>query len=108
MPQVVCIGSINIDVFARAPRLPAAGETVVGTLVEILPGGKGANQAVAAHRFGVPVAIVGAVGTDEFSEISRIFLEREGFDTTWITRAEGTTGTAVIVVDESGENSIVT
>jgi ribokinase len=107
MPQVVCVGSINVDVFARAPSLPVAGETIIGSLVEILPGGKGANQAVAALRMGVPVALVGAIGTDEFAEISRSFLEREGFQTRWISQVEGPTGTAVIVVDESGENSIV-
>jgi ribokinase len=107
MSRVVCVGSINVDVIARAPSLPAAGETIVGSLVEILPGGKGANQAVAALRMGVPVALVGAIGTDEFAKISKSFLEREGFQTTWISQAEGPTGTALIVVDRLGENSIV-
>jgi ribokinase len=107
MPKVICVGAINVDVVARAPRLPTVGETILGSLVEILPGGKGANQAVAALRMGVPVTLVGAIGTDEFAEISRSFLEREGFETDWISRIEGPTGTAVIMVDKSGENSIV-
>lgn len=106
--RVVCVGSINVDVFARAPRLPGAGQTVLGSLAEVLPGGKGANQAVAALRMGIPVALVGAVGTDEFAKISKSFLEREGFETTWISQVDGPTGTAVIVVDQAGENSIVT
>jgi ribokinase len=107
VPHVICVGAINVDIFARAPRRPIAGETVLGSLVEILPGGKGANQAVAAFRMGVPVSLVGAIGTDEFAEISRSFLEREGVETSWISQVTGPTGTAVIVVDESGENSIV-
>ena len=107
MPKVVCVGSINVDVFARAPHMPAAGETILGNRVEILPGGKGANQAVAALRMGVPVSLVGAIGTDDFSEIARTFLEREGLKTESVARIEGPTGTAVIVVNEFGENSIV-
>lgn len=107
MPKVVCVGAINVDIVARTPRLPTEGETIVGSLVEILPGGKGANQAVAALRMGVPVTLVGAIGTDELAEISRSFLEREGFETSWISRVDGPTGTAIIMVDESGENSIV-
>lgn len=107
MPKVVCVGSINVDVIARAPSLPGAGQTVLGRTVEILPGGKGANQAVAALRMGVRAALAGAIGTDGFAEISRSFLEREGLETSWISRADGPTGTAIIVVDESGETTIV-
>jgi len=104
---VVVIGSVNVDFVVRAPHLPAPGETVVGGDLERHPGGKGANQAVAARRAGAEVAFIGAVGQDELGEFSTAALASEGIDISGTARLGGVaTGSALIVVDGAGENQI--
>jgi ribokinase len=103
-PKITVVGSANIDLVARCERLPRAGETVTDAVFERLPGGKGANQAVAAARLGAEVSFVGRIGTDDLVLQS---LEREGVDTAAVVRDDGATGVALIVVDADGENMIV-
>jgi ribokinase len=107
MGRVVVVGSINMDVVARADRLPRPGETVFGKTVSLIPGGKGANQAVAARRIGVETTMVGALGSDGFADVLFSFLEAEGLDLSLVERVGGPTGTALISLDAAGENSIV-
>jgi ribokinase len=108
MPDVVVAGSINMDVVASAPRHPQPGETITGTALGHFPGGKGANQAVAAARAGATSRMVGAVGDDAAGGDMLRFLDEAGVDTGAVQRRAGTsTGTALIVVDARGENTIV-
>lgn len=104
--RVVVFGSINLDLSLPVDHLPAAGETVVGGQLLRAWGGKGANQAVAASRYGAAVHMVGAVGHDEWAEPARDALRREGVDVGGVREAASSTGTAVILVDERGENLI--
>ncbi len=103
-PRITVVGSANIDHVARCERLPRPGETVTDAVFERVPGGKGANQAVAAARIGATVRFVGRIGTDDLVLRS---LEREGIDTSAVARDDGETGVALILVDASGENVIV-
>ncbi len=103
-PRITVVGSANIDHVARCRRLPRPGETLTDAVFERIPGGKGANQAVAAARLGAIVRFIGRVGTDDLVLRS---IEREGVDTSAVVRDDGETGVAVILVDESGENVIV-
>jgi ribokinase len=103
-PRIVVVGSINIDLVARCSRLPGPGETIGGAALARIPGGKGANQAVAAARLGAHVAFVGRVGTDRFALDA---LEREGVDVTAVRSDDGESGFALIFVDDEGENVIV-
>jgi ribokinase len=106
-PQVVVVGSINVDFVVSAERLPARGETVVGGRLERSGGGKGANQAVAAARTGAAVSLVGSVGDDDLGADALDALRAEGIDVTGVDRVPGTpTGVAVIVVDREGDNQI--
>ncbi len=106
-PQLLVVGSLNMDLIVRVGSLPARGETVTGGSFEMSPGGKGANQAVAAARAGASVALVGAVGADDFGTRLTDELVAEGVDTTAVrTLPRGATGVAAIVVDEGGENQI--
>ncbi len=106
--DVVVIGSLNLDLVARTPRLPGPGETVTGTEFAEMPGGKGLNQAVAAARCGASVAMVGAVGNDSAGAMLRQVLRDEGIDDRWIVNLEtAPTGRALITVDEHAENVIV-
>ena len=105
--DVVVVGSISADVTAFAQRLPAPGETVLGTDFSLVLGGKGANQAVAAARFGPATHLIGCVGDDPFADLTLGSLERYGVDTTWVRRVPGPTGVAHIRVDASGQNDIV-
>jgi ribokinase len=98
------VGSANVDHVARCERLPRPGETVTDAEFERVPGGKGANQAVAVARLGGAVAFVGRIGRDDLVLRS---LEREGVDTAGVIRDDGETGVALILVDASGENVIV-
>lgn len=107
MAKVVVAGSLNMDVVAIAPRIPAAGETILGSKFFTSPGGKGANQAYAAAKLGGSVAMVGRVGADEFGREMRANLERVGCDVASVRIAPGASGVALISVAESGENSIV-
>jgi ribokinase len=106
--RVVVVGSINMDVIATAPRPPAVGETVLGSGLRFLPGGKGANQAVAAGRLKAPTELIGRVGTDAFGESLLAFLSAEKIGLAGVTRLGGVaTGTALIVVGDDGDNTIV-
>lgn len=104
---IVVVGSINIDLVAKAERIPVTGETVAGLEFQTHPGGKGANQAVAIARLGYPVRMIGKVGTDSFGLELRRELDRAGVDTTAVAAFEGPSGVAVIVVTPSGDNVIV-
>jgi ribokinase len=103
-PEITVVGSINTDLVARVERLPKPGETVGGAEFQRIPGGKGANQAVAAARLGADVRFVGRVGADTFALDA---LEAEGVDVTAVTREDGESGVALIFVDAEGENVIV-
>lgn len=107
MPDILVIGSLNADLVVRAPRFPAPGETISGEDLAIIPGGKGANQAVAAARQGASVAMVGRVGDDSFGPTLIKNLQNYQVDTTQVQTDQSATGTAIIVVDSSGQNSIV-
>ena len=104
---IVVVGSINADLVARVARAPQPGETVLGHSFAITPGGKGANQAVAAALLGGRVAMVGAVGDDAFAEPALAGLRASGVDLAAVDRVAGSTGVALIQVDDDGENSIV-
>lgn len=108
MPRIVVIGSINMDLVVRVERLPKPGETVRGREFQTIPGGKGANQAVAAARLGAETHMVGRVGHDEFGRHLRQSLADNGVHVEYVTSdLEYPNGVAVILVQESGENSIV-
>lgn len=105
--QIGVVGSANMDLVVTVQRAPGRGETVVGRGFTTGPGGKGANQAVAAARAGAAVRMVGAVGRDEFGDRVLAALHASGVDTAGVRRVDKATGTAHIVVDAAGENSIV-
>lgn len=106
--SVVVVGSVNQDIVARVERIPAPGETVLGSTLTRSGGGKGANQAVAARRAGgADVAFVGAVGTDADGSLLRAALERDGIDVSGVVQVDGPSGTALIAVDGRAENTIV-
>jgi ribokinase len=106
--HVAVVGSLNMDLVVRAPRLPSPGETIIGHDFHILPGGKGANQAVAAARLGARVSMVGRVGHDAFACSLLDNLAAAGVDHTFVAQdAEAATGVALIEVDDGGQNSIV-
>ncbi|MEM1502557.1 ribokinase [Domibacillus sp. 8LH] len=108
MGQVTVVGSYVTDVMIRTPHLPAPGETVLGGPFQIGPGGKGGNQATAAARSGSNVMFVTKIGTDIFGQEAVQHFEREGLDIRFMQRSEKeATGTALISVDDAGENSIV-
>ncbi|MFE0426551.1 PfkB family carbohydrate kinase, partial [Streptomyces sp. NPDC058953] len=107
MTAIVVLGSTNMDLVAYVARAPRRGETVPGRAFRTIPGGKGANQAVAAARAGGDVAMIGAVGTDAFGELLRHTLQVSGVDTDLLHTADGPSGTAHIVVDDEGGNAIV-
>jgi ribokinase len=105
-PRLTVIGSINLDLVVRAERLPRPGETVSGASFARVPGGKGANQAVAAARLGAEVALVGCVGRDELAEDALAGLRGAGVEERWLAK-DAPTGIALITVDELGETTIV-
>ena len=108
MGRVIVLGSLNVDVVTRVERHPQPGETVLGSGLQRLAGGKGANQAVAAAAAGADVLMVGAVGDDAGGHAYVARLDRLGIDTgRVVVHPTEPTGTALIVVDERGENSIV-
>src|SRR5688500_7156920 len=108
-PARICvIGSANVDLTFRTPRLPTPGETLAGHSFHLGMGGKGANQAVVAARLGAKVAFVARVGNDTFGEEAIRCYRAEGIDTSFIRRdATCATGTAAIVVDDAAENTII-
>lgn len=105
-PRVVVVGSVNVDLVVRLPRLPAPGETAGGGVLTVGSGGKGGNQAVAAARLGADVVLVAALGDDDYGREARADLEREGIDTGLIGTVAAATGIAVVLVDETAENLI--
>jgi ribokinase len=106
-PVVAVVGSINLDLVARCERLPRPGETLTGATFERVPGGKGANQALAAARLGAEVQLTGAVGADSFAEEALVLLRDGGVDLRQVRRVEEATGVALILVAADGENEIV-
>jgi ribokinase len=105
-PRIVVVGSINLDLVARCERLPRPGETVTGATFSRVPGGKGANQAVACARLGADVTLIGAVGADDVADEALAGLREAGVDLALATAADPT-GVALIYVDAAGENQIV-
>jgi len=107
-PKIVVVGSLNMDLVTRTPRIPVPGETIIGHEFFTAPGGKGANQAVAAARMGAQVSMVGRVGRDDFGNALRTTLAADGVDCTYVFEdADAATGIASILVDDAGQNSIV-
>jgi ribokinase len=106
-PAIAVVGSINLDLVARAERLPRPGETLTDATFERIPGGKGANQALAATRLGASVRLVGAVGDDPFADEALVLLREGGVDLEGVRRVPDTTGVALILVGGDGENEIV-
>lgn len=105
--RVAVLGSANMDLVVTVPRAPGRGETVSGSAFRSVPGGKGANQALAACRAGAQVRFLGAVGDDAYGAQLRALLTADGVDVTGLATVAEPTGTAHIVVDGAGENSIV-
>jgi ribokinase len=105
-PRVCVVGSVNLDLVARCERLPERGETIGGATLERIPGGKGANQAVAAARLGAEVIFVGCVGDDAFADEALAGLVEAGVELR-VERVPGPTGVALIPVAADGENTIV-
>ena len=107
MGRVFVAGSINMDVVATASRHPRIGETVAGNAVRYFPGGKGANQAVAAAKLGAPTTLIGRIGKDAFGDQLKTFLAAQGIDLTFVRETAGVhTGTAIITV-ANADNAIV-
>lgn len=104
--MIVVFGSINIDLIGHAPTLMRPGETVLGSSLEFSPGGKGANQALAASRAGAEVKMVGCVGSDDFATRALALLSEAEIDLSGVRRMDRHTGTALIIVDDEGENMI--
>ncbi len=104
--RLTVVGSVNLDLVARCDHLPRPGETVTDARFERVPGGKGANQALAAARLGADVTMIGCVGNDSFAEeaLSALVEEGVGLD---VLQADAPTGVALILVDDRGENQIV-
>ncbi|HET9517963.1 MAG TPA: ribokinase [Actinoplanes sp.] len=107
MTKVVVVGSANMDLVGTVARLPLPGESLLGDDFVMGPGGKGANQAIAAVRAGGACTFLGAIGSDEFGVTLKARLRRSGVDTTHLRVTYGTSGVAVIAVDRAGENAIV-
>jgi ribokinase len=106
-PTVAVVGSINLDLVARCERLPRPGETLTGATFERIPGGKGANQALAIARLGPVVRMTGAVGSDPFADEALALVREGGVDLEAVRRVDAPTGVALILVDAEGENQIV-
>ncbi|MBB6413264.1 ribokinase [Mesorhizobium sangaii] len=104
--MIIVIGSINLDLIANVERLPSPGETVAGSSFVTAPGGKGANQALAAARAGAPVRMVGAVGKDSFAAEALALLRDGKVDLSGVAETFASTGTALIMVGDDGENVI--
>ena len=107
MPDILVVGSLNADLVVRAPRFPQPGETISGEDLQVIPGGKGANQAVATARHGTQVSMLGRVGNDHFGDFLLDNLKENNVDFQHVLRDPASTGTAIIIVDSNGQNSIV-
>jgi len=106
-PAIAVVGSLNVDLTLRCDRLPHPGETVTGRDFAQRPGGKGANQALAAARLGAAVRMIGRTGPDAYAEVAVRNLRAAGVDLTMVAQAAAPTGIAMILVDDTGENQIV-
>lgn len=104
---VTVVGSVNLDLVAALPRLPKPGETLTATGLTRVPGGKGANQALAARRLGLPVRLIAAVGADPEADTALHVLSQEGVELNRLQRVTMPTGLALIAVDTAGETTIV-
>jgi ribokinase len=107
VPKIAVVGSVNIDLIATAPQLPRPGETTLGRDFRQLPGGKGANQAVAAARAGGRATMLGAIGSDAYGVTLKARLHSSGVDVTQLRVVYGASGVALIAVNDAGENTIV-
>jgi ribokinase len=105
--RVAVVGSANLDLVHRVVRIPAPGETVTAESVAHYPGGKGLNQAVAARRAGADTVFVAAIGQDEYAGLLLDVLATEHIDAACVRRVDAVTGTAMVTLDASGENTIV-
>ena len=106
--RIAVVGSLNMDLVVRVPRMPVPGETLIGHDFHVIPGGKGANQAVAAARLGAQVTMIGRVGDDDFGRAQQRNLAQEGIGVTHVSvDAEEATGIALITLDAAGQNSII-
>jgi ribokinase len=106
-PRIAVVGSINADLVVQMPKLPGRGETVSSGEVSWFPGGKGANQAVAAARMGGNVSMFGAIGPDEPGQMCLSALKQSGVNVAAVITASSPTSTALVMVEHSGENQIV-
>ncbi|MBD8505661.1 ribokinase [Hoyosella sp. G463] len=107
MSRIAVLGSVNMDLVTRAPRIPAVGETVLGESLAEIPGGKGANQAKAAARLGGEVWFLGALGADRFAGTLRESLEQAGVHLPEARAVDAASGLAAISVDHAGDNAII-
>ncbi len=106
--KVTVVGSFNTDLVSRTPRMPVAGETILGGPFHMGPGGKGANQAVAAARLGAETTMVVKLGVDTFGDLAEANLRKEGIRSDFVLRTDKShTGAALIMLDANGENMIV-
>jgi len=107
-PRIVVLGSLNMDVVLKVPHAPVAGETLEGHSIQHIPGGKGGNQAVSCARQGARVSLIGCIGADAHGEALRTALQGDGIDTDALrTDPAAPTGTALVMVEDSGQNRIV-
>ncbi len=106
-PRIAVVGSINADLVVQMPKLPGRGETVSSAEPAWFPGGKGANQAVAASRMGGKVSMFGAIGADEPGQMCLSALKQSGVNVDAVVKVSSPTSTALVMVEHSGENQIV-
>ena len=107
MKKICVIGSLNMDLVVNVENMPKKGQTLIGSNFKEVPGGKGANQAVAMARLGGDVTMIGKVGNDSFGQTLIDSLKKDNVNTTYIHKEDGSTGVAMITVDKNAENSIV-
>lgn len=107
MKRICVIGSLNMDLVVKVETMPKGGQTLIGSNFKEVPGGKGANQAVAMARLGANVSMIGKVGDDSFGQTMINALKNDNVDTRYINIEKGPTGVALITVDKNAENSIV-
>ena len=107
MKKICVVGSLNMDLVVNVENMPKKGQTLIGSDFKEVPGGKGANQAVAMARLGGDVTMIGKVGTDSFGQTLIDSLKKDNVNTTYIYKEDGSTGVAMITVDKNAENSIV-
>ena len=106
-PGITIVGSVNLDLVARCATLPRPGETITASAFSLVPGGKGANQALAAQRMGASVRIIARVGRDSYGSLALAELRAGGVELSGVRDGDTPTGIAMIVVDDDGENEIV-